>query len=115
MGQCSTDHGLGHTRSSSVALFSFFPISVKSTRLEREPGGILAIEAHRGKPDADPKQASKTGYVPEAWAIAQIEAAGFKLAAEGDFLHHPEDPRDVPVFKPAVPVDEFVLKYQKPM
>jgi hypothetical protein len=34
--------------------------------------------------------------------------------AEGDLLHHPEDPRDDKVFKPAVPVDEFVLKYQKP-
>ena len=38
----------------------------------------------------------------------------FKLVAEGDFLHHPEDPRDIPVFKAPVPIDEFVLKYQKP-
>ena len=45
----------------------------------------------------------------------EIEAAGFKLVAEGDFLHHPEDPRDDKVFKPAIPVDEFVLKYQKPI
>ena len=45
----------------------------------------------------------------------QIEAAGFKLTDEASFLRHPEDPRDVPVFHAAVPVDEFVLKYQKPM
>ena len=45
----------------------------------------------------------------------EIEAAGFKLVAEGDFLKHPEDPRDAAVFRPAVPVDEFVLKYQKPL
>ena len=44
----------------------------------------------------------------------EIEAAGFKLVAEGDFLHHAEDPKDIPVFKAAVPIDEFVLKYQKP-
>ncbi|WP_225716004.1 hypothetical protein [Bradyrhizobium semiaridum] len=43
-----------------------------------------------------------------------IEVAGFKLVAEADFLHHPEDPRDIPVFKAPVPIDEFVLKYQKP-
>jgi predicted methyltransferase len=58
----------------------------------------------------------KTLHRIEESALRQeIEGAGFKLAAEGDFLHHPEDPRDVPVFKPQVPVDEFVLKYQKPM
>ena len=45
----------------------------------------------------------------------EIEAAGFKLVAEADFLRHPEDPRDVIVFRPVVPVDEFVLKYQKPL
>ena len=45
----------------------------------------------------------------------EIEAAGFKLTDEAGFLRHPEDPRDVPVFHAAVPVDEFVLKYQKPM
>ena len=37
------------------------------------------------------------------------------LAGEADFLRHPEDPRDAAVFRPAVPVDEFVLKYQKPL
>ena len=36
-------------------------------------------------------------------------------SAEGDFLRHPEDPRDAAVFRPQVPVDEFVLKYQKPL
>ena len=45
----------------------------------------------------------------------KIEAAGFKLVAEADFLRHPEDPRDAAVFRPQVPVDEFVLKYQKPL
>ena len=38
-----------------------------------------------------------------------------KLVAEADFLRHPEDPRDAAVFRPQVPVDEFVLKYQKPL
>ena len=53
--------------------------------------------------------------IEEATLQQEIEAAGFKLVAEGDFLHHPEDPRDDKVFKPAIPVDEFVLKYQKPI
>jgi predicted methyltransferase len=44
----------------------------------------------------------------------EIEAAGFKLVAEADFLRNPEDPREEKVFQPKIPVDEFVLKYQKP-
>jgi predicted methyltransferase len=30
-------------------------------------------------------------------------------------LRHPEDPRDTAVFRPQIPTDEFVLKYQKPL
>ena len=44
----------------------------------------------------------------------EIEAAGFKLVEEALFLRNPEDPRDASVFKPKVPNDEFVLKFQKP-
>jgi predicted methyltransferase len=80
-----------------------------------KPGGFLIIADHSAKP-GDGTTVGKTLHRIEESALRQeIEAAGFKLAAEGDFLHHPEDPRDVPVFKPQVPVDEFVLKYQKPM
>ena len=46
--------------------------------------------------------------------VREVEAAGFKLVGEGDFLRHPEDPRDFSVNRPTGPVDEFVLKYQKP-
>jgi len=80
-----------------------------------KPGGYLIIADHSAKP-GDGTSVGKTVHRIEESALRQeIEAAGFKLAAEGDFLRHPEDPRDVPVFKPQVPVDEFVLKYQKPI
>jgi len=80
-----------------------------------KPGGLLIIADHSAKP-GDGTTVGKTLHRIEESALRQeIEAAGFRLAAEGDFLHHPEDPRDVPVFKPQVPVDEFVLKFQKPM
>ena len=46
----------------------------------------------------------------------EVEAAGFKLVGEGDFWRHPEDTRDFSVQPPSgKPVDEFVLKFQKPM
>ena len=43
-----------------------------------------------------------------------LEAAGFKLVAEGDFWRHPEDPRDFSIQPPSGrAVDEFALKFQK--
>jgi predicted methyltransferase len=49
----------------------------------------------------------------EAVLRREVEAAGFKLVAEGDFLRHPEDPRDFNVNRPTGPVDEFVLRFEK--
>jgi predicted methyltransferase len=79
-----------------------------------KPGGYLIIADHSAKSGEGTTVAKTLHRIEEATLKQEIEAAGFKLAAEGDFLHHPEDPRDAPVFKPAVPVDEFILKYQKP-
>jgi len=80
-----------------------------------KPGGWLIIADHSAKPGEGTTVANTLHRIEEATLKQEIEAAGFKLAAEGDFLRHPEDPRDAKVFRPAVPVDEFVLKYQKPM
>jgi predicted methyltransferase len=79
-----------------------------------KPGGFLVIADHSARP-GDGTTVGKTLHrIEESTLRREIEAAGFKLAAEADFLRHPEDPRDAAVFRPAVPVDEFVLKYQKP-
>ena len=80
-----------------------------------KPGGFLVIADHSAKPGDGINVAKTLHRIEESTLRQEIEAAGFKLVAEGDFLHHPEDPRDAPVFQPAVPIDEFVLKYQKPM
>jgi predicted methyltransferase len=52
--------------------------------------------------------------IEEGTLQQEIEAAGFKLVAKGDFMRNPEDTRDFIVFKPKVPVDNFALKFQKP-
>jgi predicted methyltransferase len=79
-----------------------------------KPGGYLVIADHSAKP-GDGASVGKTLHrIEESTLRQEIEAAGFKLVAEADFLRHPEDPRDAPVFHPQVPTDEFVLKYQKP-
>jgi predicted methyltransferase len=80
-----------------------------------KPGGFLIIADHSAKPGEGITVAKTLHRIEESVLRQEIEAAGFKLAAEADFLRHPEDPRDAAVFRPAVPVDEFVLKYQKPL
>jgi predicted methyltransferase len=80
-----------------------------------KPGGFLVIADHSARA-GDGTSVGKTLHrIEESTLRQEIEAAGFKLAAEADFLRHAEDPRDAAVFKPQVPVDEFVLKYQKPL
>jgi predicted methyltransferase len=79
-----------------------------------KPGGFLVIADHSARP-GDGLNVTKTLHRIEEAAVRQeIEAAGFKLVGEGNFLRHPEDPRDGPVFRSPTPNDEFVLKYQKP-
>jgi len=79
-----------------------------------KPGGYLVIADHAALPE-DGVNVSKTYHrIGESALRAEIEAAGFKLVATGDFLRHPEDQRTAPVFRNPTPVDEFVLKFQKP-
>jgi predicted methyltransferase len=80
-----------------------------------KPGGFLIIADHSAKPGEAIAVGKTLHRIDEGTLRQEIEAAGFKLVEQGDFLHHPDDPRDVPVFHPKVPVDEFVLKYQKPV
>ncbi len=61
-----------------------------------KPGGILGIEEHRAPKGADPNESAKRGYVPEAWTIEQIEAAGFKLAGKSEISANPKDTKDYP-------------------
>jgi predicted methyltransferase len=52
--------------------------------------------------------------IEESFLRAEIEAAGFRLAGEGNFLRNPADPRDKNTPEPPMPKDEFVLKFVKP-
>ena len=79
-----------------------------------KPGGVLVIADHSAQAGAGVSVAKSLHRIEEATLRREIEAAGFRLAAEADFLRHPEDPRDSIVFRPKVPVDEFVLKFVRP-
>jgi predicted methyltransferase len=80
-----------------------------------KPGGFLIIADHSAKPGDGVSVAKTLHRVEESIVRQELEAAGFKLVEEGNFLRNPEDPREAAVFRPQVPNDEFVLKYQKPL
>ncbi len=79
-----------------------------------KPGGSYVIADHSGRPGTGISESGTLHRVEEAFVKQEVEAAGFRLAAEGDFLRNPADPRDRNTPVPAMPKDEFVLKFVKP-
>jgi predicted methyltransferase len=77
-------------------------------------GGHYIIADHSALPGADISVSKTLHRIDEARLKREVEAAGFKLVREENFMRNPEDTRDVPVFRSKVPVDEFVLDYVKP-
>ena len=79
-----------------------------------KPGGYYVVADHSGRPGTGISEAKSLHRIEEGFLRREVEAAGFKLVAEGQFLRNSGDPRDKPVAKPVQPNDEFVLKFQKP-
>lgn len=79
-----------------------------------KPGGHLVVADHAGNPGTGATQTETLHRIEESVERAELEAAGFRLVDEGQFLRNPSDPRDTPFFKATVPVDQFILKYEKP-
>jgi predicted methyltransferase len=80
-----------------------------------KPGGVLVIADHSAKAGAEIGVGKSLHRIDEAVVRREVEAAGFKLIASGDFWRQPGDPRDFTTRTPTGPVDAFVLKFQKPM
>ena len=79
-----------------------------------KPGGVLVVTDHSAQPGAGTGVAKTLHRIEESTLRREIEAAGFKLVEEGNFLRNPGDLRDTVVFRPQTPVDEFALKFVKP-
>jgi predicted methyltransferase len=78
------------------------------------PGGMYVIADHAGRAGTGISESETLHRVEEDFVIREVEAAGFKLAARGNFLRNPNDPRDRNEPQPPMPKDEFVLKFVKP-
>ena len=80
-----------------------------------KPGGYLVIADHSALPGQGVSVGHTLHRIEESTLRQEIEAAGFKLVGTGDFWRHADDTHDFPSFKRDMPVDNFVLKFQKPM
>lgn len=68
--------------------------ALKSMYDALKPGGLVAIEQHRG--DARRPQNAATGYIRQDWVIAQMRQAGFEFVASSELNANPKDTKDHP-------------------
>ena len=97
-----------------------------------KPGGILGMEAHRGRNDQPQDPKAKNGYVRQDYAIALAKKAGFEFVSSSEINANPRDSKDwvdgVWTLPPTLSqgdkdraryvaigeADNFVLKFRKP-
>ena len=79
-----------------------------------KPGGLYIVADHAGRPGTGISESGTLHRIEEAFLRQEVEAAGFKWVAAGNFLRNPNDPRDKNTPLPAMPKDEFVLKFVRP-
>lgn len=79
-----------------------------------KPGGMYVLADHAGRPGTGISEGGTLHRIDETFLRQEVEAAGFKLAGQGDFYRNPADPRDKNTPEPAQPKDQFVLKFVKP-
>jgi len=78
-----------------------------------KPGGYYVVADHSAKA-GDGLTVTRTLHrIEEKSLREEVEAAGFKLVQEGQFLRNPQDTRETNVNQSTAPNDEFVLKFQK--
>lgn len=100
-------HDLGH-------------MSVDRARMNRavfaalKPGGAFVVADHAGRTGTGISESNTLHRIEESFLRAEVQAAGFRLIEEAQFLRNPADPRTQPTARPAQPNDDFVLKFQKP-
>jgi len=79
-----------------------------------KPGGYLVVIDYAAAPGAGATVGKKFHRIEEDTLKSEVTAAGFKLVDEANFLRNPKDTHDFIVFNPPMPIDIFVVKFQKP-
>lgn len=79
-----------------------------------KPGGRLVIVDHSALPGSGTSATRTLHRIDEAVIVAEVKQAGFVLEAEGQFLRHPEDARNVSSGDGAILTDKFALRFVRP-
>ena len=81
-----------------------------------KPGGIYFILDHQANPGTGEAQIAKLHRIQKSQVIREVEAAGFKLEAEGNALHRTADDHTKTIFDKSIRghTDQFMLKFVKP-
>jgi predicted methyltransferase len=79
-------------------------------------GGVFLIVDHAAVDGSGLSAPDSLHRIDIAVVKKEVEAAGFKLAAESPLLRNPADPRTTIVFDPSIrgKTDQFILKFVKP-
>jgi predicted methyltransferase len=81
-----------------------------------KPGGTYFILDHQANPGTSEAQIAKLHRIEKSQVIREVEAAGFKLAAEGGALHRAADDHTQSIFDKSIRghTDQYMLKFVKP-
>jgi predicted methyltransferase len=81
-----------------------------------KPGGYYIILDHKAAETAGDDVTETLHRAKESTVKKEVEAAGFKLVAQGDALHYPGDDGSKRVFENDIrgKTNQFMLKFQKP-
>ncbi len=60
------------------------------------PGGVFGVVEHRAAAGTDVETSRESGYMPEAWVIEHVTAAGFVLEERSEINANPADTHDHP-------------------
>jgi predicted methyltransferase len=80
-----------------------------------KPGGYLVIADYAAAAGAGASVGKTFHRIDEDFLKKEVEAAGFKQVDEGTFLRNPNDTHDFVIFNSKIPIDIFVVKFQKPV
>jgi predicted methyltransferase len=81
-----------------------------------KPGGVYFILDHEAPSGTDTAGIARLHRIERAQVIREVQAAGFRLVAEGSFLRRPSDDHSLPIFDKKVQgrTDQYALKFIKP-
>jgi len=81
-----------------------------------KPGGVYGIVDHEAGAGAGSSKIEELHRIEKKVVVDEVQAAGFKLTGDADFLRNSADDHSLKIFDPSLAgrTDRFVLRFEKP-